>query len=131
MLNLVKEAADSGSLICDDKSAIELLLPGMDGFDSYFKNVKLDGAGLKPNVIAIIDDKTKKDYDFLLTYGGFVIVDKNKIQSTRDYNRVHFVKQGSKDELDIGWPDKYANKNVNIANLYNLIQKLADISAFF
>lgn len=128
MLKLVKEASDS--LICGDKSAIELLLPGTNGFDSYFMNVKLGGAGLKQNVIAILDDKTKKDYDFLLSYNGFIIVDKNKIQSVRDYNRVHFAKLGSGDELDIGWPDKYANKNVNIANLYNLIQKLADASAF-
>lgn len=128
MLNLVKEMADS--LICGDKSAIELLLPETKGFDSYFMNVKLGGAGVKTNVIAIIDDKTKKDYDFLLTYSGFIIVDKNKIQPPRDYKRVHFARRGSEDELDIGWPDKYANKNVNIANLYNLIQKLADVSAF-
>lgn len=128
MHELVKEVADS--LICGDKSVIELLLPGTSEFDSYFDNVRLGGAGLKPNVLAIFDDKTKKDCDFLLAYNGFIIVDKNKIQATRDYNRVHFAKLGSGDVLEIGWPDKYANKNVNIAKLYNLIQKLADVSAF-
>lgn len=65
MLKLVKEASDS--LICGDKSAIGLLLPGTNGFDSYFMNVKFGGAGLKQNVIAILDDKTNKDYDFLLS----------------------------------------------------------------
>lgn len=129
MLNLVKESADS--LLCGDKSVIELLLPDSAGFNSYFENVKLGGAGLKSSIIGILDDKTKKDCDFLLSYNGFIIVDKNKIKPARDYNRVQFAKLGSGDELEIGWPDKYINRNVNIANLYKLIQKLSDVLTSF
>ena len=127
MLELVKN--DSDSLICGDKSKMELLLPGSSGFDAYFENVKFDGAGLKPNIIAIFDDKTKKDYDLLLAYNGFIVVEKNKMQSPRNYNTVNYAKLGVGDALEIGWSDKYTNENVNIANLYNLIQKLADVSA--
>lgn len=127
MLEAVKHASES--LITGGKKDIELLLPETDGFNIYFQNVKLGGAGLKPNILAIIDDKTRKDKDFLLAYDGFVIVEKNQIQPMRDYNRIHFAKLGSGDELDIGWPDKYTNKNVDIANLYNLIQKLVDMLA--
>lgn len=128
MHEVVKKAA--GSLIIGDKKDIEILLPESDGFNIYFQNVKLlGGVGFKSSVLAVIDDKTKKDKDFLLTYDGFIIVEKNQIWSIRDYNRIHFAKLGSGDELEIGWPDKYTNKNVDISSLYNLIQKLADILA--
>ncbi len=127
MLDAVKSAAPT--LVVENNNDVQVLLPGSEVFDSYFKNVKLGGARLKSNILAIIDDKTKKDYDFLLAYDGFITVQKNQIHSVRDYRRVYFAKRGSGDELEIGWPDKYANKNVNIANLYTLIQKLCDLTA--
>lgn len=127
MHKVVKKAA--GSLIIGDKKDIEILLPESDGFNIYFQNVKLGGADFKSIILAVIDDKTRKDKDFLLAYDGFIIVEKNQIQPIRDYNRIHFAKLGSGDELEIGWPDKYSNKNVDMSGLYNLIQKLADISA--
>lgn len=127
MLDAVKNVAST--LVVGSDNDVEVLLPDSEKFDTYFMNVKLGGAGLKPNILAIIDDKTKKDYDFLLAYDGFIVVKKNQIQPVRDYSRVHFTKLGSGDELEIGWPDKYANKNVSIINLYNLIQKLYDLSA--
>lgn len=125
MLNIVKEGASS--LIIGNGNDIAVLLPDTVEFDMYFENVKLGGAGLKAMVIAILDDKTRKDYDLLLTYNGFVIVDKNEIQPIRDYRRIHYAKQGARDELDIGWPDKYTNKDVNLAALYDMIQKLCEV----
>lgn len=139
MFALVKETSDT--LICGDTSDIELLLPETEGFDSYFKNAEFGGKGIKSSVLAILDDKTKKDYDFLLTCDGFILVEKNKMHPVGDYNRIQFAKLGSGDMLKIGWPDKigwldkigrpdkYDNKNVNISSLYNLIQKLADVPA--
>ncbi|MBQ7562368.1 MAG: hypothetical protein IJT16_00080 [Lachnospiraceae bacterium] len=124
MLKAVRQAASGITHSNDD---IELLITGEPKFDMYFKNVKFGGAGLKPNIIAIIDDKTKKDYDMLLAYNGFIIVDKNKIKRTKDYRLMNYITRGDANELGIGWPDKYANPNVNIANLYDLVQQLVEI----
>lgn len=126
MAKAVKQAANG--LVVGAASDVAVLLPGDSAFESYFCNVKFGGEGLKANVIAIIDDKTKKDYDLLLTYEGYVIVNKNAIQPIRDYKRIDYAKLGSGDVLEIGWPDKYSNKNIDIAKLYSLIQKLIDIS---
>ena len=122
---VVKESADS--LISGSKKDVAVLLPQTEEFESYFKNTKLKSEGLKAIVLAIIDDRTRKDYDLILTYNGFVIVDRNVIQSVRDYHRVHYIKLGTGDELEIGWPDKYTNKNVNMYALYSVIQKLCEI----
>lgn len=115
------------SLCTEGSIDTAILLPNTDEFETYFKNVKLGGAGLKPNVLAIIDDKTRKDKDLLLTYRGIVVVIKNKIQPVIAYENIKYSKSGNKDELDIGWPDTYFNKDINIAGLYNIIEKLSEI----
>lgn len=127
MQEVVKSSAST--LVVGSNNEVEILLRDSEKFDTYFKNVKLDGILFKSNILAIIDDKTKKDYDFLLAYEGFIIVRKNQIQPVRDYSRVELAKLGFDDELVFGRSDKYANKNVSIINLYNLIQKLCDLSA--
>lgn len=126
MLMLVKEVAPS--LIIGNRSEAVVLLPETIEFDCYFNNVKLNGAGLKAEVLAVIDDRTKRDYDFLLTYKGFVIVKKNEIQKERPYRLIDYIKLGKGDELNIGsWPERYSNNNVDIIKLYELIQKLSEI----
>ena len=126
MQNVVCEYASN--LVIGNKSEVAVLLPNSIEFETYFKNVKFEGAGLKANVLAIIDDKTKKDYDFLLTYRRIVIVNKNSIKPMCNYDRVNYIKAGTRDELGIGWPDRYSNKNINIACLYDLIQKLYEMN---
>ena len=126
MLEIVKELAPC---LTESSADVEILLPGNLAFDSYFNNSKLNGAGLKFETIAILDDKTRKDIDLLLTYNGLVVVNRNSIQRCKDYKGINYKKIGDSDELEIGWPDKYVNKNVDIQILYTIIQKLGDISA--
>ena len=124
MHTIVKKYASS--ILLSDVGETAILLPDTSEFEVYFKNVMLGGAGLKTNVLAIIDDKTKRDRDILLTYNGVIVVKKNKIQPVVPYKEVFYHKAGNKDELFIDWPDTYSNKNVNLAELYNLIEKISD-----
>ncbi len=125
MRKVVKDSYHS--LLIENCNDVVVLLPGTYSFDAYFQNVMLCGAGLKDVVLAIIDDKTRKDYDLLLTYSGVVIIEKNKIQPAVDYKMIRYSKIGNKYELIIDWPAVYSNNAVNIDALYNLITKLSEI----
>lgn len=125
MQKIVRDSVQS--LRAGNSDDIAIWLPESKEFEAYFKNVKLGGAGLKAIVLAIIDDKSKRDHDLLLTYNGIIIVEKNRIQPVVDYKKVRYSKIGKRDELVIDWPDTYVNKNINITALYSLIEQLSDI----
>lgn len=125
MYAIVKKQASA--ILLNDSGETAVLLPDTSEFEAYFKNVKLGGGGLKSIVLVIIDDKTKRDRDLLLTNKGVVVVEKNKIRPEVPYNKVSYSKKGNRDELKIDWPDTYYNKNVNLAELYNMIEKISDM----
>lgn len=99
---------------------------GDSEFQAYFKNSALNRVDIKDDTIAILDDKTKKDLDLLLTRKGFIIVRNNKVQTLRDYARISYVKYKNKEALQLGWPDTFANDSVCIGTLYNLIEKIEE-----
>lgn len=95
-------------------------------FETYFKNSALSRIDIRDDTIAILDDKSKKDFDLLLTRKGFVIVRNNKVQALRDYARISYVKYKNKETLQLGWPDTFANDSVCIGMLYSLIEQIEE-----
>lgn len=131
MLEIVKRYKDN--LILNPKNvAIHLL--GEGKFEVYFQNDKLrndkravvsDSVYLrKQKAFAIIDDKTKKGLDLILGVDGITPVNKNTILDTVNYSAVGYSVSGNKSELSLGYPDKYATKDVDIAVLKELIEHL-------
>ena len=45
----------------------------------------------------------------------------------RDYSRVRYMRSGNREELSLGWPEKFVSKSVNIAQLNELMDKLGEI----
>ena len=120
MLTAVKDASDS---IVEDTSNVELIVRGDQRFDLYFKNVKLQGDAFKTKTLAIIDDHSFADSDLFITCDGVVPVKHSKVDGLRDFNRIEY--QGK--SINLGWPEEYSNKAINLGNLYNLLEKLGKI----
>lgn len=120
MLAAVKEGADS---IVEDSSNVELIVRGDQKFDLYFKNVKLRGDAFKTKTLAIIDDHSRADSDLFITCDGVVPVRHNKVDGLRDFNKIEY--QGK--SLNLGWPEEYSNRAVNLGKLYSLLEKLGKI----
>lgn len=127
MKQLIKEV--SNDLVIGAPSQIAIIHANTDEFNLYFNNIKLQTGGLKNKTLAIIDDKTMKNSDLVLTNEGLLLIHKNEIKSLHSYRDVNYSKSaGSREVLVIGWPNEYVNKNVNIGVLYNLIKKLNEVS---
>lgn len=133
MCNLV-ERAQKDLIITHTKEAT-ILLRGSEKFHLYFKNDKLKTGALKEKTIAIIDDDTKKDCDFVITESGVLLIKKNKEMDLHEYKNVKYNKSGKHGEMLVfkdsdGYIDKdeYINTNIDIARLYKLLKELEDIS---
>lgn len=128
MLEIVKRGVDG--LVRNPKNiAVHLL--GESGFETYFKNKNLRvPAGsvylCKQKAFAIIDDKTKKDYDLILGVDGVTPVAKNISRDTVNYGTIEYSVNGNNSELKLSYPDVYANKDIDIAVLTDIIDKLED-----
>ncbi len=120
MLIAVKEVSSS---IIKDGSKVEYLVRGELGFDLYFKNVKLKGDAFKSKTLAILDDSSLSDSDLFITCDGVVPVKHCKANLLHDFNRIEY--QGK--SIDLGWPDEYSNRSVDLGVLFNLFEKLRDI----
>lgn len=98
-----------------------------DAFKSYFKNSKLSNSDVKEDTFAILDDKTKKDLDILLTDKGYIIVKNNVVQAPRNYNRISYSTYKNKATLQLGWPEVLNNQSVDIAKFYDLIEEIEEV----
>ena len=108
-------------------SGASIYVSGDSEFNMYFKNSALSQTDIKDDTIVILDDKTKKDFDLLLTRKGFIIVKNNKVQVMRNYAKISYIKYKNKGSLQLGWPDTFANDSVCIEKLYELIEKFEEI----
>ena len=55
---------------------------------------------------------------------GVTPVYKNTIRDTVNYGAVVYSANGNKSELTLGYPDVYASKDVDIASLKGIVDKL-------
>ena len=98
-------------------------------FNSYLGNDKLRIQNgylylVRQKAFAILDDKTKKDFDLIFCTDGIAVVDKNNIRDTIYYNDIKYSANGDIEELKLGYPDVFTNKDVNINALNVTIIKL-------
>lgn len=128
MLEIVKRGVDG---LVRNPENITVHLLGESGFETYFQNdnlrVLFGSVYLrKQKAFAIIDDKTKKDFDLILGVDGVTPVAKNIIRDTVNYGAVVYSANGNKSELMLGYPDVYASKDVDIAVLKGIVDKLEE-----
>ena len=120
MLSAVNDVSD---FIILDNSKVEFLVHGDQRFELYFKNVKLQGEALKAKTLAVIDDHSFADSDLFITCDGVVPVKRNRIANSRDFDRIEYKGKA----INLGWPEEYSNRAVDLGQLYSLLEKLRDI----
>ncbi len=120
MLVAVRDAADG---IVEDGSKMNLLIRGDKEFELYFKNVKLRGDAFKTKTLAILDDHSFANSDLFITCDGVVPVKRSKVEGLKAFSKIEY--QGK--SLNLGWPEEYSNRAVNLGNLYSLLEKLGNI----
>lgn len=110
---------------------VSLYLMGDDiEFDSYLGNDRLrikNGSlySIRQKAFAILDDKTKKDYDLIFCIDGIAVVDKNRIRDTVYYTDIKYSARNSSEWLKLGYPDVFTNgKDVDIKTLNGIVVEL-------
>lgn len=114
--------------IIKDAANVAIYLRTEKLFDIYFENKKLTGATkylVKQKAAAVIDDKTNKDCDLILTVDGVVIVNQNRISNEKiPYDAIKFDSEAGTDRLTTSYKDVYDNVAIDIKGLYALMQEL-------
>ena len=97
-------------------------------FDIYFENSKMTGATkylVKQKAVAVIDDKTNRDCDLILTIDGVVIVNQNRISDEKiSYDAIKFDSEAGTDRLTTSYRDICDNAAIDLKELYALMQEL-------
>lgn len=112
----------SNDIITDDRKA-KFKIRGNQEFDLYFKNAKLDSKVNQARTLAIIDDISFSDADLLIVRDGVVLVKRDKIKSSCYFNDIEYVSQA----INLEWPYRYSNNNVNLDCLKKLLDELKNI----
>ncbi len=126
MLGIIKQNLD-GIVLNPENVSFHLL--GDDEFEVYFQNENLrvysDSLYLrKQKAFAILDDKTKKNFDLIFCVDGITPVFKNTIHDTVDYSTIEYSANGNRSELRLGYLDVYSSKDADIAALKGISDKL-------
>ena len=114
--------------IIKDAANVAIYLRTEKLFDIYFENKKLTGATkylVKQKAAAVIDDKTNKDCDLILTIDGVVIVNQNRISDEKiPYDAIKFDSEAGTDRLTTSYKDVCDNAAIDLKELYALMQEL-------
>ena len=114
--------------IIKDPERAAIYLTAETEFDIYFANQKLTGATkylTQQKAAAILDDKTNRDYDLILTTDGIVIVDQNRIlDATIPYGAVKISSEAGNDRLATSDQDICDNAAIDLKALFTLLQKI-------
>ena len=126
MLAILKQNVDG--LILNPEN-VSISFANDNEFDVYFlnKNLRALSGSLylrKQKAFAILDDKTKKDFDLLFCVDGITPVAKNMIRDTVGYGVITYSANGNKSELMLGYPDVYSSKDVDLVMLKSVADKL-------
>lgn len=115
--HIIKDAANAAIYLRTEKL-----------FDIYFENSKMTGATkyiVKQKAVAVIDDKTNKDCDLILTVDGVVIVNQNRISDEKiPYDAIKFDSEAGTDRLTTSYKDVCDNVAIDLKGLYALMQEL-------
>lgn len=115
--HIIKDAANAAIYLRTEKL-----------FDIYFENSKMTGATkylVKQKAVAVIDDKTNRDCDLILTIDGVVIVNQNRISDEKiSYDAIKFDSEAGTDRLTTSYRDICDNAAIDLKELYVLMQEL-------
>lgn len=115
--HIIKDAANAAIYLRTEKL-----------FDIYFENSKMTGATkylVKQKAVAVIDDKTNRDCDLILTIDGVVIVNQNRISDEKiPYDVIKFDSEAGTDRLTTSYKDVCDNVAIDLKELYALIREL-------
>lgn len=126
MLALFKQNIDG---LVQKPENISLHFMGDNQFDAYLKNSKFKEQAdsfysRKQKAFAILDDKTKKDFDLIFCVDGVTLVAKNTIRNTVKYENITYTAYKKKNVLELDCIGEYTNKAVDIAILKGIVDKL-------
>jgi len=114
--------------IIEDAANAAIYLRTEKLFDIYFENNKMTGATkylVKQKAVAVIDDKTNKDCDLILTVDGVVIVNQNRISDEKiPYDAIKFDSEAGTDRLTTSYKDVCDNAAIDLKELYALMREL-------
>lgn len=131
---MLEKIKGSISEIVANSEKISVSIAGDPEFESYLDNDDLrvyEGSvyGVRHRALAVIDDRTKRDYDLILCTDGIRPVYKNSIRDCVHYDKVTYSTFGTTQILKLGYPDEYRNKYVKIDILKRVISELESESA--
>lgn len=119
--HIIKDAANAAIYLRTEKL-----------FDIYFENSKMTGATkylVKQKAVAVIDDKTNRDCDLILTIDGVVIVNQNRISDEKiSYDAIKFDSEAGTDRLTTSYRDICDNAAIDLKELYALMQELGKLA---
>lgn len=132
MIQIVKGNIEN---VVNNPENVSILMYDDLEFNTYLQNENLmisngDLYQLRKSAFAIIDDKTKSNFDLILGAEGITVIAKNRVKSTVRYENVKYA-SGKSQELQLGFPDVYTNGDVNIALLKAIIDKLSECTNSF
>lgn len=115
-------------LVLKQENVCIYLLGDME-FRSYLGNDKLrvqEGSIylIRQKAFAVLDDRSKRDFDLIFCTDGIAVVDKNRIRDIVCYGDIKYSESRNVGELKLGYPDVFSNKDVNIKKLYDIISEL-------
>lgn len=77
---------------------------------------------IRYKTLAILDDHSKSDMDLIFTTEGIMPVIRERVKNIVPYNEIEWSPNDKKKELIMS--GRYANPNINMDKLYELIKKL-------
>ncbi len=123
--NMHKMIINRKGNIIKDPRKVRMIMEGEELFDTYFANINLSHPEIKGNTIAVIDDITKNNSDFVLGFYGVSVINGNKVYKFIDYDKIEVGNHKGESQIKLTWRvPSYSNKFVNIDELYQLIMEL-------
>lgn len=121
-LNSIKD-----EMIDNTQNETKLILKSdTEDFNYYIKNVNFNKKDVT-KIIAIIDDSSKSNIDMLLTTEEIILLKKGKEKTRSKYNEIELINDSNEMKLNLGFPNEYKNKNINIERLYRFFEEIVDM----
>ncbi|MBQ1491591.1 MAG: hypothetical protein IIZ39_06495 [Blautia sp.] len=123
MIALVKEMADQ---VVISKEQVEFYTQEDVRMNRYFYNKALQAyTGLRFKTLAVLDDRSRHDYDLLFTFDGVIPVIRGKVRTPVSFSEICWTNNARKKELKIG-NVKFTSDHLDMDVLYKLLNRLAE-----
>lgn len=122
VLELIKKHEDQ-ILKTKDLDKIEILYKGEEKFNNYIKDITVSGH-IMDRILAVIDDRTDKNRDLLLTDQEVVLMVKNRFNNIKPYKSIYYYGDYGDENLAFSFWTDYKNENVNIRKLKELFDEI-------